>query len=70
MDNWTPQYESQQIGKFWEQNQPNGLQMVQFESPKYRNPLLAFTFDLLSVLFFRTPFGAASRRHAFAEADC
>ena len=61
MDNWTPQYESQQIGKVLRQNQLDSLQMVQFECPKYRNLLLAFTFDFLSVLFFRAAFGAASR---------
>ena len=44
IDNWTPQYESQEVGKCMEQNQLNRLQMVQFECPKYRNPCISFTF--------------------------
>ena len=34
IDNWTPQYESQEVGKFMQQKQVNRLQMVQFECPK------------------------------------
>ena len=30
-----PQYECEKDGKVFEQNEPNGLQMVQFERPSH-----------------------------------
>ena len=38
--NWAPQYKDVEAGKFSEQNWLNRLQMVQFEGPKVRNPLV------------------------------
>ena len=48
IDNWTPQYESQKGWKILEQNQLNRLQMVQFECPNYRNPLVSRTSSLVN----------------------
>ena len=41
---WAPQYKDEEIGKFLEQNQLNRLQVVQFECPKYINPLVSSLF--------------------------
>ena len=38
--NWAPQYKDVEVGKYKEQNWLNRLQMVQFEGPKVRNPLV------------------------------
>ena len=42
---WDPQYKDQEIEKFWGQNQLYPLQMVQFECPGVRNPLVSSTFE-------------------------
>ena len=52
MYNWTPLYESQQIGKHLGQNQFNRLQMVQFECPRYRNNCVSFTAERIPFLIF------------------
>ena len=41
---WAPQYKDEEVGKIWEQNQLNRLQMVQFECPRYRNPCVSSIF--------------------------
>ena len=46
---WAPQYEDEEIGTFKEQNQLNRLQMVQFECPNYRNPLVSRTSSVVNV---------------------
>ena len=43
--NWTSHYKGQERGKYLGQNQPNSVQMVQFEFPKYRQkPLCLIHF--------------------------
>ena len=40
--NWAPQYKDVEVGKFREQKR---LQMIQFECPIIRNPLVSSTFQ-------------------------
>ena len=47
---WAPQYKDEEVGKFWEQNQLNRLQVVQFECPEYRNPVYHPIFGVLGVI--------------------
>ena len=49
--NWTSQYERQKGGIILEQNHLTRLQMVQFECPMYRNPLLSSIFEAYCSLF-------------------
>ena len=37
--NWVPKYKDVEVGKFWEQNWLNRLQMVQFECSRHSNPV-------------------------------
>ena len=44
--NWTSQYERQERRKILGQNQLKRLQMVQFECPKFKNPLKWYLFEV------------------------
>ena len=39
-------YESEKVENLLEQNGLNGLQMVQFEYPRHRKPLVSFNFEI------------------------
>ena len=52
LDELGPQYESEKVGNFPEQNWLKGLQIVQFECPRHWNPSASSIFEVGRISLF------------------
>ena len=64
-NNWAPQYNDVEVGKFREQNWLNRLQLGEFECTRVRNPCVSFTFPFSHFLPLLLPSSLCSIKKMF-----